>query len=519
MNGPAAIPPTGRALRVGLPLGPLLAVALLLFGDLDPARPAATAMAAVALWMAAWWITEAVPLAVTALLPVVCYPLLGVMSGRDVAPVYFNSIIFLFLGGFLVALAMERWNLHRRIALAVILLVGGHARGTLLGFMAAGAFLSMWISNTATAMMMVPIALAVIRRVEERESDPAAARRFAVALLLGVAYGCSAGGLATLIGTPPNPLLASNLQILYPEAPALNFAGWIVVGLPLSILMLLTAWLVLGALFRLGELRRLVDREVIRSERDELGPMSFAEKAVLVDFALLALLWLTRVGVSIGSLRLPGWSALLPHGAWVDDGTVALALALPLFMLPSRSGHGERLMDWPTARRLPWGIVLLFGGGFALARGFMVSGLGAWLGERLTGLGALPPLLLVLAICLVMTFLTELTSNTATTQMALPVLASVAAAVGVNPLLLMAPATFSASCAFMLPVATPPNAIVFGAERLRVADMARAGLLLNLIGAVLVTLCVYFLGGAAFGTDLGAVPDWAAAGAIGEAAR
>lgn len=499
----------GRSARIGLALGPAAALALLLLSDLDPSRPETTRMAAVAAWMAVWWITEAAPLAVTALLPVVLYPLLGIMSGADTAPVYFNSIIFLFLGGFVVALAMERWKLHRRIALAVILLVGGHARGVLLGFMAAAAFLSMWVSNTATTMMMVPICIAVIRRVERHHPGPAAGR-FGVALLLGTAYGASAGGLATLIGTPPNPLFVSNLALLFPDAPPIGFAAWMVLGLPVSVLMLLTIWLVLTAFFRLGELRGMIDRSVFAAERAKLGPMSWEEKVVLADFTALAVLWLTRTGATIGSLRLPGWSDLLAHGGLVDDGTVAVAAAAALFLIPSRARPG-RVMDWPAARGLPWGIVLLFGGGFALAKGFVESGLTVWMGERLAGLSALPPLLLVVCVCLLITFLTELTSNTATTQMALPVLAAVAVGIGVNPLLLMVPATFSASCAFMLPVATPPNAIIFGTERVRVAQMARVGLLLNLAGAVLITLCVYFLGGAAFGCDMAVQPEWAAA--------
>ena len=503
----------GRSARIGLWLGPAAAIALLVFADLDPSRPAATPMAAVAVWMAVWWITEAVPLAATALLPVALYPLLGIMSGRAVAPVYFNSIIFLFLGGFVVALAMERWKLHRRIALAVILAVGGHARGVLMGFMAAAAFLSMWISNTATTMMMVPIAGAVIRRVEKHHPGPGS-RRFGVALLLGTAYGASVGGLATLIGTPPNPLFVSNLALLFPAAPEVSFASWMILGLPLSLLMLAAAWLVLTAGFRLGRLRGLIDRSVFEQERRRLGPMSWEEKIVLADFVLLAALWLTRAGLDLGATRLPGWSDLLPHGHLLDDGTVAIAVALLLFLAPSRERPG-RIMDWPAARNLPWGVVLLFGGGFALAHGFTASGLTLWLGERLAGLDALPPPVLVISICLGMTFLTELTSNTATTQMALPVLAAAAVGIDANPLLLMVPATLSASCAFMLPVATPPNAIIFGTGRVRIADMVRVGIVLNLVGAVLITLCIYFLGEAAFGVPMNETPQWAASIAAG----
>ncbi len=497
------------ASRLGLFAGPLVALLLLRFADLDPGHPAATPMAAVALWMALWWLTEAAPLAVTALLPIVLYPLLGIMSGKAVAPVYFNWIIFLFPGGFMVALAMERWQLHRRIALAIITTIGGGPRRIVLGFMLASAFLSMWISNTATTMMMAPVAMAVIARLErDGAARPARVRAYATALLLGIAYSASAGGLATLIGTPPNPLLVSNLELLFPGAPEISFAGWMVIGLPLAALLLAAIWVTLALLFRLGDAGLAIDHGLLRRERADLGPMSFEERVVLIDFSLMALLWLTRKGLTLESFTLPGWSALLPHGSLIDDGTVAMALALPLFLIPSRARRGEAIMDWATARRLPWGIVLLFGGGFALAKGFVDTGLSVWLGERLAALSALPAPLLVAVICLVMTFLTELTSNTATTQMALPILAGLALALRVHPLLLMVPATFSASCAFMLPVATPPNAIIFGTERVSIREMARTGIYLNLIGVVVITAAIYLLGSSAFGGSMGVLPEW-----------
>jgi sodium-dependent dicarboxylate transporter 2/3/5 len=494
---------------VGLYLGPALAVVILLFTDLAPDQPAATRMAAVAVWMAVWWMTEAVPLPVTALLPVVLLPLLGIMSGKQVAPLYVNSIIFLFLGGFMVALAMERWGLHSRIALRIILLIGGGPHRLVLGFMLAAAFLSMWISNTATTMMMVPIAMAVIGRLGEGLS-PRDSSRFAMALLLGTAYGATLGGLATLVGTPPNALFVNQLAQLFPQAPAISFAQWFSFALPLSMVFLLTTWLVLGSFFRLGRLPLTIERQVFRDEHARLGPMSRAEKIVLIDFVGLALLWLTRQGIQAGSVSLPGWSQLLPAGSLIDDGTVAIAMALLLFLAPTGRLPQERVMDWPTTRNLPWGIVLLFGGGFALAQGFIASGLSVWLGERLAGLSGLSPLLIVLSVCLLITFLTELTSNTATAQMALPILAAVAVAMRVNPLLLMVPATLSASCAFMLPVATPPNAIIFGTQQVRSATMARVGFLLNLIGAVFITICVYLLGGLLLGENLSGFPAWAA---------
>ncbi len=498
-----------RFQAAGLWLGPIVAVLLMLLADLDPARPAVTPMAAVALWMAVWWLSEAVPLAVTALLPVVLYPLLGIMSGKAVAPVYFNWIIFLFLGGFMVALAMERWGLHRRIALRIITGIGGGPRRIVLGFMLASAFLSMWISNTATTMMMAPVAMAVIAGVRER-GDPERVRAFATALLLGIAYAAGVGGLSTLIGTPPNPLLVSNVGVMFPDAPEITFAGWMVLGLPVAVVVMAVMWVELSLLYRLRDAASLIDHAALRAARDRQGPPSFQEKVVLVDFTLMALLWLTRKGLTVGSFSLPGWARLLPHGDLLDDGTVGMAMALLLFVIPSRRAPGERILDWKTARRLPWGIVLLFGGGFALAKGFVETGLAGWLGERLAGLSALPTPLLILAVCVAMMLVTELTSNTATTQMALPVLAGLAVAVHVNPLLLMVPATLAASCAFMLPVATPPNAIIFGTDMVTIRDMARTGVLLNLVSAVVITVAVYLLGGAAFGVDLHSVPAWAA---------
>ena len=294
------------ASRLGLLGGPLVAVALMVFGNLDPAHPTATPMAAIALWMAIWWLTEAAPLAVTALLPVVLYPLTGVMSGKAVAPVYFNWIIFLFLGGFMVALAMQKWTLHRRIALRIITAIGGGPRRIVLGFMLATAFLSMWISNTATTMMMAPVAMAVIARLAD-DLGPRRARQFGTALLLGVAYSASVGGLATLIGTPPNPLLVSNFELMFPGAPEISFAGWMVLGLPIAVVALAAMWLELSLLYRLGAPDLVIDHDVLYRERSELGPMSYEEKVVLVDFTLMALLWLTRKGLTIGTLTLPGW--------------------------------------------------------------------------------------------------------------------------------------------------------------------------------------------------------------------
>ncbi|MBE7560073.1 SLC13/DASS family transporter [bacterium] len=498
---------TGRIGVVGLVAGPCLALALLVFADLSPGHPEVACTAAVALWMAVWWMTEALPLEATALLPMVLFPALGVMDGKRVAQEYFNDIIFLFVGGFLVALAMQRWNLHRRIALRFLLAFGARPRRILAGFMAATAFLSMWISNTATTMMMVPIALAIILNLEETLGRPKVSR-YAVGAFLAIAYSASIGGIATPVGTPPNLVLLRMLSVYFPAAPAISFAQWTLFALPLSLLFLFLAWVYLSLAYAPRKETFSVEREVFARQLRRLGPMSWPEKVVLADFTLLVVLWLSRADLELGRFTLPGWSRFFSAPDYLNDGVVAVALALVLFVVPTRSPEAARILDRDAIRRMPWNIVLLFGGGFALARGFETSGLSTWLGERLSPLSAGPPLVTVLAICLLVTFLTELTSNTATAQMLLPIMAGLSMAVGVHPLLFMIPAALSASFAFMLPVATPPNAIIFGTERVRIADMARAGLVLNLLGAVLITLAIHFWGRLVFDMGAAGLPDW-----------
>ncbi|MCP5519226.1 MAG: SLC13/DASS family transporter [Verrucomicrobiales bacterium] len=466
-------------------------------------------MGAVAALMAVWWITEALPLAATSLLPFVLFPLLGIMTSKEIAPLYINSTIFLFLGGFLIALAMERWNLHRRIALKTLLWFGRSPALLVLGFMGACAFLSAWISNTATAVAMLPVGMAVLHGLEERWGRDRTAT-LAVALMLGIAYACSIGGVATLVGTPPNLALKTIFENTFPEAPKITFAQWSLLGVPLAVTMLIAAWLVLTKLWYPPDPGLRVDRRLLREQYAALGPMAPEEKRVAGVFLTTALLWMFRVKIEIGSVTIPGWSQLFNRPGLIDDGTVAVTMALLLFLLPASGQPGERLLGGPVFARVPWGIILLFGGGFALAEGFKVSGLSDWLGTTLfADVGGFPALGIVFLVCLAMTFLTELTSNTASTQMVLPILAAIALAQSIHPLLLMLPATLSASMAFMMPVATPPNAIVFGSHWLTVRQMARAGLVLNLIGVVLTTATLYLVGVKVF--DLGAaeLPAWA----------
>lgn len=498
--------PDSPVRRIALVAGPVVAVALCLLVDLDPAHPAVTRTAAVALLMAIWWMTECIPLAATALLPVVLFPLLGIMDGREVSTEYFNSVIFLFVGGFLVALAMQRWNLHRRIALRILMLTGVKPRRMLLGFMLVTAFLSMWISNTATTMMIVPIALAIVLKLEDLLGGDAS-RGFAGGIFLGIAYSASIGGIATLVGTPPNLAFDRIFALTFPAAPEISFARWMMFALPVAMVFLALAWFYLTLIFRLGRKVELDDR-MFHDEYAALGPLGREEKVVLGAFVALVFLWLFRSDIQTGLVTIPGWSGLFSHPDFIDDGTVSIGVAVLLFLLPARKGKG-RILNWETAAELPWGIVLLFGGGFALAAGFKESGLSLWLGNQLHGVANLPPVLVVGTVCLMIIFLTELTSNTATAQILLPILAVLAVSFRIHPLLLMVPGTLACSFAFMLPVATPPNAIVFGTNRVTISQMARTGFVLNLVGVVLLTLAIYLLGQAVLGIEPGVLPSWA----------
>ena len=498
--------------RVGFWLGLVLFFAILIFADVKPGEPLVTRMAAVAVLMATWWITDAIPLAVTALLPLILFPLLGIMKGKETAPIYVNYIIFLFVGGFMIALAMERWDLHKRIALWIIRLIGGGPGRLVLSFMFASAFLSMWISNTATTIMMLAIGLAIIAQ-QESAFGRERTQKLSVALLLGIAYGASIGGMATLVGTPPNLSFVRILEISFPNAEPIAFGQWMLLGLPLSALLLVIVWVLLTRVFFRSPKDLVLSSDVINREYRALGPMQFAEWAVLVVFVLTALLWVFRKDLDVGFMTIPGWGALLPFGDKLDDGTIAIAMAVLLFIIPSRasdSGQRSAILDIGVFRRIPWEIVLLFGGGFALAKGFQTTGLSMFIGGKFAGLEGTSPLVMIGAVSGTLTFLTELTSNTATTEMVLPVLASVGTAVKVHPLVLMIPATLSASCAFMMPVATPPNAIIFGSGRIRIAQMAKVGLVINLIGIAVISLLFYTLGTAVFSIDPVVLPEWAA---------
>ncbi len=478
---------------------PVLFLYIVFFVNLAPGKPAITYTFAVAILMALWWITEVLPLAVTSILPVVLFPLLGIMNGKTVSTTYFNYIIFLFLGGFLIALAMEKWNLHKRIALKILLSIGVSPGRILMGFMLGTAFLSMWISNTATTMLMIPILISVILKLEEINSKESV-KHFSIGLLLSVAYSASIGGIATLIGTPPNLLFARVYKINFPNAPDITFANWFFYAFPMAVVLLIVTWIYLYFVFvKSGKNFKHLDHSVILNEYKALGKWTYEQKILGVLFVILGLLWFFRADIVLGSFTIHGWANIFKNPTYFNDGTVAIFIATILFLIPSKSKKKTYLMDWKTAENIPWEILLLFGGGFALASGFKESGLSLWIGNELVWIKDISPFIVIMIIAAVLTFLTEITSNTATASTFLPVLAGMALSAHVNPLLFMLPATISASLAFMLPVATAPNAIIFGTKRLRIIDMSKTGLFLNFAGIVIVTVLTYYLGAWVFG--------------------
>ncbi|MCS1412149.1 MAG: Sodium-dependent dicarboxylate transporter SdcS [Verrucomicrobia subdivision 3 bacterium] len=464
---------------------------------------------AVAALMAVWWIFEAIPLSATALIPLALFPVLGVISAKSVSAAYGNPNIFLFAGGFFIAVAMQKWNLHERIALNVVQRTGSRPQTLVWGFMLATAFLSMWISNTATALMMLPIALAVVETVS-KNAEGQGADRFAVCVLLGIAYAASIGGVSTLIGTPPNGVFLTQFAGLYPKAGEIGFFQWMLVGLPLSGLLLPLTWLLLTkCLFRFERLSMRNVGKVIDDRLLALGPMNRGEKIILTVWGTTALAWIFRSDIDLGGVVVPGWSRWFPEPTYIHNGTIAIFSSLILFVIPVDRQRGEFALDWNWAKRIPWGILILFGGGLALAEGFSQTKLVQWLGGQLTALEGVPPILVIATIALILTFVTELTSNVATVAIMVPILGgALAPALGIDPLLLMIPATISASCAFMLPVATPPNAIVFGGGRITVPQMARAGLAINFLGVLLVTFVTYSLAVPVFDISLTELPDW-----------
>ncbi len=475
--------------------GPLAFLVILFFVDLEPGNFNATKMAAITAWVAIWWLTEATHLSVTALLPFLLIPVLGVADSKMVAAQYMDQTIFLFIGGFLLAFAIERWNLHKRIALSILSRLGKNPATLLAGVMITAYLISMWISNTATTMMLISAVIAVILEVEEQSLMPNHQDKFAKAVLIGLAYAASIGGMATLVGTPPNMVFYKTYLDTYPNAGNMSFFQWFLVGAPVSIALLLCAFLLLKWLFLRGTAHIRFDTSYFTFSLRQLGSMSFEERTVACIFGITAALWFTRTSIDFGPFLMPGWENLFgEHANFITDSTVAIAMAFILFLIPSKKEKGAYLLNWSEAARLPFGIILLFGSGFALAKGFEVSGLSNWLASQLLFLEQANILLVIAGICIIVCVISEFASNIASIQLALPILIAIQKATGIPPLMLLVPATLAASLGFMLPVATAPNTIVFGSGRIRAADMRNAGSLLDAAGIIVITLFSLLIG-------------------------
>ena len=469
----------------------LFAIVLILPAPADMS-PEAWRLLAVAVLMITWWITEAIPVAVTALLPVALFPLVGATSAGDAATPYGDPIIFLFMGGFFLAIAMERWNLHRRIALNIVSRTGSQQHRIVGGFMLATAFCGLWVSNTATAVMMLPVALSVAKLISQKGGSS----KFPLALMLSVAYAASIGGIGTLIGTPPNALLAGALNRTY--GYDIGFAQWMMFGIPIMLVMLFGAWLLLTSVsIRLDRSKIEGADELFQSQLTELGAWSKAERRVALVFTVTALAWMFR---TLLQDFIPGLS----------DASIAIVAAVALFIIPSGDKEGGALVDWNMTKNLPWGILVLFGGGLSLSAAVVATGLDGWIGDQLgTYASALPTFGIVVLVALAVLIMTEFMSNTATAATFIPIVSGLAMSLGENPLLLMVPATLAASMTFMLPVATPPNALVFSSGHITIPQMAKHGFLMNILSLAVITGMGYWLLVTFFGVVAGEMPSWA----------
>jgi len=482
--------PEGRALyqTIGLALGPVLFSLVMLLPAPEGLSADAWSVVAVALLMACWWATEAIPVPATSLLPLILLPLLGAASSSEASLPYAKPVIFLLLGGFIAAMAMQKWNLHRRIALNILARVGDHPSALIAGFMAASALLSMWISNTATTLMIVPIAITVAQTILQERAD---GHRFTIALLIGCAWSASIGGLGTYIGTPPNLFVKAFIQ--QTTGREILFIEWMMFAIPVVAAMVPLAWLVLTKLcFPFDAKLARGGSEVVQKELARMGKITTPEKRVAVVMGCMALLWSFRQ-VLVDTAWL---TDLLPFIARLSDMHIAVAAGLAMFLIPSGGkgeDKGQALLTWESAVTLPWGVILLFGGGLSIAAAIQATGLAVWLGEHMSGLATAHLFVITLAIVALVIFLTELTSNTATTAALVPVLGALATTANIDPIMLAAPTAMAASCAFMLPVATGPNAVVFSTGHINVPDMMRAGLWLNTIGVFVVSAICYTL--------------------------
>lgn len=470
-------------------LGPVLAFILWFFIDLDNNNPQVSLMAGIAVWMCTWWFSEAVSLAVTALVPVLMLPLLGIADCKSVAQQYSDSIIFLFIGGFMLAFAIEKWNFHKRIAFKILSIVGHSPSTILLGVMISTYLISNWISNTATTMMLFSAVLALVH--EARQFIPKNGDKFAAALLLGLAFSATIGGMATPVGTPPNMYFFKAFKQAFPNDTDLNFLKWSFIGYPISACFLVCTYFILNFYFLKNKVEISIEKSFFKKSYNALGNFSWEEKWVAGIFIFCILAWFTRADIDFGSFKYKGWNHIFPNPKFVDDAFVALVAALLLFLVPSKVNKGEALLIWDDAKKLRYDIILMFGSGFALAYGFEISGLSNWLAESLTVLKGVSPVLIILGICMIVTLISEFASNIASIQLAIPVMIALQKDLELPPLLLMMPATFASSLGFMLPVATAANTIVFGTKQINIKDMFKVGIVLDIVGILIITLLCY----------------------------
>ena len=469
------------AKQIGLWLGPVAAGIMLLIGAPDGLSFSAWATGALMVWMAVWWATEPIPIPVTSLLPLVVIPLIGAGSAREAAAGYSSPIVMLLLGGFIIALGIERWGLHKRIALNIVANVGSRPASLIFGFMIATALLSMWISNTATTLMMVPIALSAAAALKDDSG------KFVTALLLGVCYAASIGGVATPIGTPTNLIAIQWLE--ENTGTTIGYAQWMSFGLPALALLIPVAWWVVSrSLPKLGDGREAMAE--IRQQRDALGSISAPEARAAMVFGIVACLWVLRVPAQLAAEN-AGWEA--PWLMAVGDMGIAIAGAIAMFLVPAGRSQKRAILRWDEAVKLPWGVLVLFGGGISLGQAVTRTGMSTWIGDQLTTLSVLPPIFFIAIVVALVIFLTELTSNVATMTTLAPILGALAGAIGAAPESLLAPAAVAASCAFMLPVATAPNAIIYATDKVPIAQMIQRGVRINLFGILIITAIGFWL--------------------------
>lgn len=465
---------------------------LLLIFPLVPSKPQISHMLAMIVLMGILWLTEALPIGITAMLPLVFFPILNISNANQVSINYFNSTIFLFLGGFIISIAIEKTGLHRKIALNLLKLLGQTKAGIFLAFALSSWFLSMFISNTATALIMLPIAISITNNLAS-ELPEVFKNRFSKAILFGIAYSCSIGGIATLIGTPPNLIFHKIYSINFPNLPEITFSKWLSIALPLSFILLLFEYLLLRVIFFWNLPNKIVNSNVLKNEISNRLKLTTNQAITLVVFVTTCLLWIFRTTIDLGFLVIPGWADLLGLSKFVDDSTVSIFSALLLFILPNDFQSKARILQIDDLKKVPWDIILLFGGGFAIANGFEITGLSDYLAQTLVGYTHLSGFFIILLVCIIIVATTEFSSNTAVASTFLPIVASISQVLGIPPIKIMIPATISSSLAFMLPISTPPNAIVFSTGKLKISEMAVVGITLNIIGILVVAIYFHFL--------------------------